>query len=80
MLITVYTRPNCQPCKATKKKLDQLGAVYTLVDVTEDAEARDAIRALGYKQAPVVVAGDQHWSGFSPDNLKWAAAVQKGVA
>ncbi|WP_062954194.1 glutaredoxin family protein, partial [Nocardia farcinica] len=52
MEIKVYTRPNCQPCKATKKKLDQLGAVYTLVDVTEDAEARDAIRALGYKQAP----------------------------
>ena len=26
--------------------------------------------ALGYLQAPVVVAGDSHWSGFRPDRIK----------
>jgi len=25
--------------------------------------------ALGYLQAPVVVAGDDHWSGFRPDRI-----------
>jgi glutaredoxin-like protein NrdH len=26
--------------------------------------------ALGYLQAPVVTAGDDHWSGFRPDRIK----------
>jgi len=25
--------------------------------------------ALGHRQLPVVVAGDEHWSGFRPDRL-----------
>ncbi|MEV6219780.1 glutaredoxin domain-containing protein [Nocardia sp. NPDC051833] len=76
MLITVYTRPNCQPCRATKRKLEQLEAAYTLIDVTEYPDALDQIRGLGYLQAPVVVArvGDEefHWGGFSPDKIAWA--------
>jgi glutaredoxin-like protein NrdH len=26
--------------------------------------------ALGYLQAPVVIAGDEHWAGFRPDRIK----------
>jgi glutaredoxin-like protein NrdH len=26
--------------------------------------------ALGYLQAPVVVAGTEHWSGFRPDRIR----------
>jgi glutaredoxin-like protein NrdH len=26
--------------------------------------------SLGYLQAPVVVAGNEHWSGFRPDRIK----------
>lgn len=32
--------------------------------------------ALGYLQAPVVVAGNDHWSGFRPDRIKALAAVE----
>jgi glutaredoxin-like protein NrdH len=35
-----------------------------------DSEARDYVMALGYLQAPVVVAGNDHWSGFRPDRIK----------
>ncbi len=28
-----------------------------------------AVMGLGYLQAPVVVAGGQHWSGFRPDRI-----------
>ena len=31
--------------------------------------------ALGYLQAPVVVAGNEHWSGFRPDRIKALAAA-----
>ena len=75
--ITVYSQPNCQPCRAVTRKLDQLGATYVTVDVTEDPEALDDIRRLGYQQTPVIVVGEHHRSGYSPDWLKWAAEAAK---
>jgi glutaredoxin-like protein NrdH len=68
--ITVYSKPACVQCNATYKALDKQGVDYRVVDITLDNEARDYVMALGYLQAPVVVAGDQHWSGFRPDRLK----------
>lgn len=70
--ITVYTKPNCVQCTATFKVLDKAGIAYAKVDIGVDAEARDYVMALGYLQAPVVVAGDEHWSGFRPDRIKAA--------
>ncbi|MCB0934719.1 MAG: NrdH-redoxin, partial [Mycobacterium sp.] len=43
---------------------------YDIVDITQVAEARDYVMALGYLQAPVVVADGEHWSGFRPDRIK----------
>lgn len=77
--ITVYSRPNCQPCVATKRKLDQLGAAYAVVDVTEDADALAYIKSLGYLQAPVVVAGDDHWTGYRPHRIEEAVNGSEAV-
>ena len=68
--ITVYTKPACVQCNATYKALDKAGLDYKVVDISEDPEARDYVMGLGYLQAPVVVAGQQHWSGFRPDYVK----------
>lgn len=73
--VTVYTKPNCVQCNATFKALDKAGIPHTKVDVTENAEALEYVTSLGYLQAPVVVAGDDHWSGFSPDRIKKLAAT-----
>lgn len=70
MTITVYTKPACVQCNATYKALDKLGLAYEIVDITEVPEARDYVMALGYLQAPVVVADGEHWSGFRPDRIK----------
>lgn len=70
MSVTVYSSPGCQPCRATHRKLDELGIEFTPVDVSEDPEALALCRSLGYQQTPVVVAGDEHWSGYRPDLLK----------
>ena len=56
MTITVYTKPACVQCNATYKALDKQGLEYEIVDITEVPEARDYVMALGYLQAPVVVA------------------------
>lgn len=73
MMITVYTKPACVQCNATYKALDKHGLGYDVVDISQDPEAREYVMALGYLQAPVVVAGDEHWSGFRPDRLNMLA-------
>lgn len=70
MNITVYTKPACVQCTATYRALDKAGIEYDIVDISENPEARDYVMALGYLQAPVVVAGDDHWAGFRPDRIK----------
>jgi glutaredoxin-like protein NrdH len=75
MTITVYTKPACVQCTATYRALDRAGIAYDVVDISEDDDARDYIMALGYLQAPVVVAGDAHWSGFRPDRIKTLMAA-----
>jgi len=75
MSITVYTKPACVQCTATKKALDKAGLEYTLVDISVDDEARDYVMALGYLQAPVVEVDGEHWSGFRPDRIRGLQAA-----
>lgn len=67
--VTVYSKPNCQSCNATYRSMDRAGVVYDVVDISQDQGARDFVMGLGHMQAPVVVAGDQNWSGFRPDRI-----------
>lgn len=73
--IVVYTKPACVQCNATYKALDKAGLDYVVVDLSQDDEAREYVMALGYLQAPVVVAGNEHWSGFRPDRVKRLSAT-----
>ena len=69
MSITLFTKPACMQCNATKKALDSAGLDYDLVDISVDTQARDYVMALGYLQAPVVEANGEHWSGFRPERI-----------
>ncbi|RPE71516.1 ribonucleoside-diphosphate reductase class Ib glutaredoxin subunit [Pacificibacter maritimus] len=69
MTITVYSKPACVQCTATTRALDAKGLDYTVVDLTLDAAAMTQVTELGYRQAPVVIAGDAHWAGFRPDMI-----------
>ena len=75
MTVTVYTKPDCVQCNATYRALDKKGIDYAIVDLTENPSARGRVMGLGYLRAPVVVAGDQHWSGFRPDRIAALAAA-----
>ena len=74
-MITIYSKPNCVQCNATYRALDKQGLPYTVVDLMEDAEAMESVKALGYQQAPVVFADGDHWAGFRPDKIKALAAA-----
>lgn len=72
-MITVYTKPSCVQCEATKRMMDKLKIKYSTVDITVDAEAFEMIISKGFKSAPVVIAGNDSWSGFNPDKISGLA-------
>ena len=69
MTVTVYSKPACVQCNATVRALDKKGIEYKVIDMSQDMDALERVRALGYMQAPVVMAGSDHWSGFRPDKI-----------
>ena len=68
-MITVYTKPACVQCDATKRLLDKLNLEYSTIDITEDTEAFDLVISKGFKSAPVVITDDDAWAGFNPDKI-----------
>jgi len=74
MAITVYTKPSCVQCTATYRALDNKGIEYEIFDLSVDEKALETVKALGYLQAPVVIADGDHWSGFRPDKINELAA------
>lgn len=74
MTVTVYTKHRCEPCRATKRWLDERGIPYEEKDTAEPVNLEEA-KAFGYLGAPVVVfvpaPGESvsHWYGFRPDML-----------
>ena len=80
MAITVYSKPNCVQCNATYRALDKAGLRYETVDISLDVEALEQVKSLGYAQDPVVMAGEDHWSGFRPDKIKALAIAAEVLA
>ena len=80
MAIIVYSKPNCVQCNATYRALDKAGLRYETVDISLDVEALEQVKSLGYAQAPVVMAGEDHWSGFRPDKIKALAIAAEVLA
>ena len=81
--VTIYTQPNCQPCRLTKDFFNRNGIRYTEIDVTVNSQALEKIQSWNYTQAPVIfipfdypeeMAGS-HWSGLVPDNLNKLVAL-----
>lgn len=68
-MVTVYTLPACVQCDSTKRLLTRNSVEYQEIDLSQDVDAMSMVRELGYSAAPVVMVGDDHWSGFRPDKI-----------
>lgn len=75
MSVTVYTKPSCPGCVQTKTYLKSKGVDFTEIDLSQDIDALNKIKEMGYRQAPVVFNGDDHWSGFNPSKLSAVAGA-----
>ncbi len=69
MRITIYTRDDCVQCHATKRAMENRGVAFEMVNVDHEPDAAERLKALGFRQLPVVIAGDASWSGFRPDMI-----------
>ncbi|MDV0595431.1 MULTISPECIES: glutaredoxin-like protein NrdH [unclassified Enterobacter] len=74
MSIIIYTRNDCVQCHATKRAMESRGVAFEVVNIDQQPEAADILRAQGFRQLPVVVAGETSWSGFRPDMINRLAA------
>lgn len=74
-MVVVLSKKSCVQCSATYRRLDSKGIEYRVIDMTEDAEALEKAKSLGYAQAPVIIAPDgSHFSGYDPDKIDALAA------
>jgi len=48
---------------------DEAEIEYQIIDLSQDAQAMEMVKGMGYVSAPVVIAGDSHWSGFRHDKV-----------
>lgn len=69
MCITIYTRDNCIQCHATKRAMESRGYDFEMVNLDQHPEMADTLREQGFRQLPVVIAGETRWSGFRPDMI-----------
>jgi glutaredoxin-like protein NrdH len=68
-MITVYSKPSCVQCEATKRHLTKLNLGFDVIDITENVEAYNKIVELGFKSAPVVIADGEAWAGYQPSRI-----------
>ncbi|MCA1056613.1 glutaredoxin family protein [Rossellomorea aquimaris] len=71
--VTLYTQPECPPCKVVKLFLNENKIDYVEKDIKEDAAARDhLIKQLNSYSTPTVTVGETIITGFDLDALKSA--------
>ena len=70
MKVTVYSKPNCQQCRATERWLQAKNVEYGYIDVTKEEIGMAAAEGTGIRAMPIVIAdGHAPWGGFQPDRL-----------
>ena len=68
--VIVYSKTACGKCVFTKKWLESKGIPYEEKRTDLDEDARNEVIEMGYQELPVVVVGNEHWSGYQPDKLE----------
>lgn len=79
--ITVYTKPACVQCDATRRTLSRYGLPFVEIDLSLNEDVVDQLKAAGWMRAPVVVIPQgEAWSGFRPDRIRDLASPKPSRA
>ena len=69
-MVTIYSKNDCVQCKMTKKFLDQHKVEYNEINLDEQPEFIENLKAEGFLATPVVKLPDGNaFTGFRPDRL-----------
>jgi len=81
-MITLYSKPNCPNCDATKEEFENLKIPYIEVNMMKDKDALTRVKkVLGHKQAPVIETDEgHHWSGHKENEIYALAARLNNVS
>ena len=63
MTVTVFTKPHCPQCDATKRQLTKLGVPFETVDLTQNPSTLEQL----------VITPDNSWTGYRPDLIREVA-------
>ena len=71
MNVTVYPKPRCVQCDATKRALNKAGVEFEEINLQDHPELVEMFKQQGLAQAPIVETkeGDR-WAGYNPAKLK----------
>ncbi len=63
MRIIIYTRNDCVQCHATRRAMESRGLALEMVNVDQQPDAADNSARAGFRQLPVVIAGELRAAG-----------------
>lgn len=72
--VKVFSKTNCMQCKMVKRYLNQNQISFEEINLDEQPEMIDVLKAQGITSVPVISAGDITVLGFRPDQLKLLAS------
>jgi len=64
VVITLWEKPGCVQCQATKRQFDKRGIQYRTKRLDKSRKAVDRFMEMGHTSAPIVETDDRTWSGF----------------
>lgn len=70
--ITLYSKNNCPQCMMTKKFLAEKGVDFVEVNIDNEPQYIDQLKAQGFQSVPVITTNDDRVAivGFRPDLLR----------
>jgi glutaredoxin-like protein NrdH len=72
-VIVHHIGPACVQCNQTKRLMDQLEIRYEEIDLRERPDLTASFKEMNHLTAPIVVAGNEIWSGFKYERIKGLA-------
>ena len=71
MEITIYSKNNCVQCTMTKRFLNEHGADFNEINLSDHPELIDELKQAGFAATPIIKTDTGvSFTGFRPDNLR----------
>lgn len=68
--LTVYSSDTCPNCDQLKKALGIKNIEFQEINITQNPTEAEVLREKGMRRLPVINAGDEWMTGFTPENFK----------